>query len=176
MTEGFPPQDAQLKRRGTAWLGELAAQRGARELLAELKELPDPNLSEDETEVLGVLARLLELAVAELDGVFREMGRVDYPAMAAAARDALGSVDVRPTWHCAWTAAFVTSWSMNSRTPPWSRRACSRCSRRGGSRGMVARSFWSGTRCSPSTGFARRRWACFWAHAPPASAALPLSR
>jgi ATP-dependent helicase/nuclease subunit A len=91
--EGFPPEDEPLKRRGTEWLAELSAQRGVLELLDELRELPDPQLSADETQVLGVLARLLELAVAELEVVFNELGRVDYPAIAAAARAALGSVD-----------------------------------------------------------------------------------
>jgi len=93
VTEGFPPEDAALKRRGSAWLAELAAQRGALELLNEIQQLPDPQLSVDETRMLGVLARLLGLAVAELTVVFNELGRVDYPAIAAAARTALGSVD-----------------------------------------------------------------------------------
>ncbi len=91
--EGFPPADALLKRRGTAWLAELAVQPGALELLNEIQLLPDPQLSGDETQVLGVLARLLGLAVAELEVVFNELGRVDYPAIAAAARAALGSMD-----------------------------------------------------------------------------------
>ena len=91
--EGFPPEDAALKRRAGAWLAELGAQRGALELLNEIQLLPDPQLSTDETRMLGVLARLLGLAVAELGLVFQELGRVDYPAVAAAARTALGSVD-----------------------------------------------------------------------------------
>ncbi len=90
---GFPPEDPALKRRGLEWLAELAAQPGALELFVELQLLPDPELSADETDMLGVLARLLGLAVAELDLVFGEWGRVDYPAIAAAARAALGSVD-----------------------------------------------------------------------------------
>ena len=91
--DGFPPEDAALKRRGAEWVAELADTRGALELLNEIAALPDPLLSADETQVLGVLARLLGLAVAELDVVFNELGRVDYPAIAAAARAALGSVD-----------------------------------------------------------------------------------
>ena len=90
---GFPPEDPALKRRGIEWLAAVGSQRGALELFTELQLLPDPELSADETDMLGVLARLLGLAVAELDLVFAEWGRVDYPAIAAAARDALGSVD-----------------------------------------------------------------------------------
>jgi ATP-dependent helicase/nuclease subunit A len=90
---GFPPEDPTLKRRGSDWIAQLAALPGALELFNELQLLPDPQLSADEIQVLGVLARLLELAVAELDLVFNELGRVDYPAVAVAARTALGSVD-----------------------------------------------------------------------------------
>ncbi len=91
--EGFPPEDAALKLRVTQWLSELSGQRGALELLNEIQLLPDPQLSADETRMLGALARLLGLAVAELQLVFNELGRVDYPAVAAAARAALGSSD-----------------------------------------------------------------------------------
>ena len=91
--EGFPLEDVRLKERAGAWLAELAAQRGALELLTEIQLLPEPRLSADETGMLGVLARLLELAVAELQLVFGELNRVDYPAIAAAAGAALGSLD-----------------------------------------------------------------------------------
>ncbi len=91
--QGFPPGDAVLKGRGTDWIAQLAALPGALELFNELQLLPDPQLSADEIQVLGVLARVLELAVAELTVVFGELGRVDYPAVALAARTALGSVD-----------------------------------------------------------------------------------
>ncbi|HEX3838956.1 MAG TPA: UvrD-helicase domain-containing protein [Steroidobacteraceae bacterium] len=91
--QGFAPADAPLKRRASEWLAQLAERRGALEFLDEIRELPDPRLSEDETQVLGALARLLELAVAELTLVFGELGRVDYPAIAQAASAALGSVD-----------------------------------------------------------------------------------
>jgi ATP-dependent helicase/nuclease subunit A len=91
--QGFAPEDLPLKRRGNEWLAQLAAQRGVLEFLDEIRELPDPQLSDDETQVLGVLARLLQLAVAELAVVFGELERVDYPAIAQAASAALGSVD-----------------------------------------------------------------------------------
>ncbi len=91
--EGFPPENKALKQRATEWLSLLGARRGALELFNEIQLLPDARLSADETAVLGVLARLLGLAVAELEVVFQELGRVDYPAIAAAARAALGSVD-----------------------------------------------------------------------------------
>jgi len=90
---GFAPEDKDLKRRASDWIAQLAARPGALALFNELQLLPDPHLSVDDIQVLGVLARLLELAVAELDLVFNELGRVDYPAVAVAARTALGSVD-----------------------------------------------------------------------------------
>jgi ATP-dependent helicase/nuclease subunit A len=90
---GFAPEDKALKGRGSDWIAQAAALPGALELFNELQRLPDPHLSADEIQVLGVLARLLELAAAELTVVFNELGRVDYPAVAVAARAALGSVD-----------------------------------------------------------------------------------
>jgi ATP-dependent helicase/nuclease subunit A len=90
---GFPPEDAALKRQGNEWVADLAGLRGTLELFNEIQLLPDPQLSADEIGALGALARLLGLAVAELDLVFNEWSRVDYPAIAAAARSALGSVD-----------------------------------------------------------------------------------
>ncbi|HTV80148.1 MAG TPA: UvrD-helicase domain-containing protein [Steroidobacteraceae bacterium] len=90
---GFPKEERALKQRGSEWLTAVATHRGALELFTELALLPDPALSADETDMLGVLARLLGLAVAELELVFGEWGRVDYAAIAAAARAALGSVD-----------------------------------------------------------------------------------
>jgi ATP-dependent exoDNAse (exonuclease V) beta subunit len=90
---GFPPEDPALKRRATDWVAQLASRPGALELLQEILILPDPQLSADETQVLGVIARLLRLAVAELEVVFNELGRVDHPAIAAAARAALGSME-----------------------------------------------------------------------------------
>jgi ATP-dependent helicase/nuclease subunit A len=90
---GFGPEDPLLKRRCSDWVADLGAVPGALELFNEIRLLPDPELSADETEMLAVLARLLGLAVAELDLVFAEWGRVDYPAIAAAARTALGGVE-----------------------------------------------------------------------------------
>ena len=90
---GFGPEDPMLKRRGTEWVTALGSQRGVLELFNEIRLLPDPELSADESQMLAVLARLLALAVAELELVFAEWGRVDYPAIAAAARTALGGVD-----------------------------------------------------------------------------------
>jgi superfamily I DNA/RNA helicase len=90
---GFPPEEQALKRRGSQWIAQLAALPGALGLFNELRLLPDPQLSLDEIQVLGVLARVLEVAAAELDLVFSELGRVDYAAVGVAARTALGSVD-----------------------------------------------------------------------------------
>ncbi|HTY94837.1 MAG TPA: UvrD-helicase domain-containing protein, partial [Steroidobacteraceae bacterium] len=90
---GFPPEDKALKRRAGDWLADLGTQPGSLELFIEMRLLPEPQLGDDEIQALGVLARVLELAVAELDVVFTELGRVDYAAVAVAARMALGSMD-----------------------------------------------------------------------------------
>ena len=167
----FRPRMRRSSGRGGEWLAQLAARRGLLELSDEIRELPDPQLSEDETQVLGVLARLLELAVAELDGGVRRTGPGRLSGHRARRRARRSAAWMIPRiWPCAWTAASVTSWSMSSRTPPWSRRACSRNSPRAGSREMVARCSWWEIRCSPSMAFARPRWACSSARARRASA------
>ncbi len=110
--------------------------------------------------MLGALARLLELAVAELAVVFGELGRVDYPAIAQAASTALGSVD-DPTElalrldnrirHILVDEFQDTSLEQTrllaQLTAGWEPVMGARCS-------------WWGTRCNPSTVFARPKWGC----------------
>lgn len=87
--EGFPATEKALKAAGLQWIADMRSVRGAGELLNELADLPEPFLSEDDSKTLESLARLLRLAAAELQVVFQEAGRVDYPYIAAAARRAL---------------------------------------------------------------------------------------
>jgi ATP-dependent exoDNAse (exonuclease V) beta subunit len=87
--EGFPTTDKPLKAAALQWIADLQSVPGAHEMLIELASLPSPELPADDALALGSLAHLLKLAAAELDVVFQEAQRVDYPYIAAAARRAL---------------------------------------------------------------------------------------
>jgi ATP-dependent helicase/nuclease subunit A len=58
--------------------------------LVELRTLPDPCYSDAAWERVREVAQVLVLAAAELDGVFREQGAVDFAAVSIAALRALG--------------------------------------------------------------------------------------
>lgn len=87
--DGFPAQEKALKAQAIEWIAELSAVSGAQEVLIELAALPDARLPQDDARALECLARVLHLAAAELEIVFQESGRVDYPYISAAARRAL---------------------------------------------------------------------------------------
>jgi ATP-dependent helicase/nuclease subunit A len=63
------------------------------DVLVELRTLPDPFYSDAAWGRVREVAQVLVLAAAELDGVFREQGAVDFPAVSIAALRALGNVD-----------------------------------------------------------------------------------
>jgi ATP-dependent helicase/nuclease subunit A len=89
LREGCPSQDRLLREQMARWLSHLSSVRGARELLLELARLPHPELEREDAGALTALARLLRLAASELEVLFRETGRADHTAVAAAARQAL---------------------------------------------------------------------------------------
>ena len=86
---GFPPGCAD-KPAMQDLLVEFGADDSARGILAALRMLPDPAYSDAAWERVGDVARVLVLAAAELDGVFRAQGAVDFPAVSMAALRALG--------------------------------------------------------------------------------------
>ncbi|HUN73602.1 MAG TPA: UvrD-helicase domain-containing protein [Steroidobacteraceae bacterium] len=94
--EGFPADDQPLRERMAHWLSHLSSVRGARELLLELARLPHPELRPEDARALSALSRVLRLAASELEVLFRETGRADHTAVAAAARQAL-MVEGAPT-------------------------------------------------------------------------------
>ena len=63
------------------------------DILLELRTLPDSAYSDAAWGRVREVAQVLVLAAAELDGVFREQGVVDFPAVSLAALRALGSQD-----------------------------------------------------------------------------------
>ena len=57
----------------------------------ELRTLPDPEYGDEEWGRVREVAQVLVLSAAELDGVFRERGAVDFAAISLAALRALGA-------------------------------------------------------------------------------------
>jgi ATP-dependent helicase/nuclease subunit A len=88
--EGFPTGCAE-KSDMTDLLQELGGLDRGREILDELRLLPQPAYSDEQWVRVRDVAQVLVLAAAELDGVFREQGGVDFPAVSIAALRALGS-------------------------------------------------------------------------------------
>jgi ATP-dependent helicase/nuclease subunit A len=95
VAEGFPPNCAD-KQAMRDLLTEFERDVRVGDILAELRTLPDPNYSDQQWERARDIAQVLVLAAAELDGVFREQGAVDFPAVSLAALRAMGS-DTAPT-------------------------------------------------------------------------------
>jgi ATP-dependent exoDNAse (exonuclease V) beta subunit len=89
-TEGFAPSCAE-KPAMQDLLAELAREPHAARLLGDAAALPDARYSEADWAAVRDVAQVLVLAAAELDQVFREAGAADFPAVAMAARRALGS-------------------------------------------------------------------------------------
>jgi ATP-dependent exoDNAse (exonuclease V) beta subunit len=61
------------------------------DILVELRTLPDPVYGDDAWARVREVAQVLVLAAAELDGVFREQGGVDFSAISLGALRALGT-------------------------------------------------------------------------------------
>ncbi len=89
-TEGFAPSCAE-KPAMQDLLAELAREPHAARVLADAAALPEPRYSDADWAAIRDVAQVLVLAAAELDNVFREAGAADFPAVAMAARRALGS-------------------------------------------------------------------------------------
>ncbi len=81
---------AEMKQRITTLLEAWSDEEEFRKQLAGLRELPPHRYSAGEWETLQALVELLRVAAAQLELVFRERGRVDFPALAQAAIRALG--------------------------------------------------------------------------------------
>ncbi|HEY2417057.1 MAG TPA: UvrD-helicase domain-containing protein [Steroidobacteraceae bacterium] len=90
--EGFGPNDRAIKQQASDWIIAMAAHAGAQATLCSVRALPDAALSEADQVALEALALLLMRAAAELQLLFADYGRVDYPYVAAAARQALSEL------------------------------------------------------------------------------------
>ena len=87
--QGLLPEHREQKRQLAEWVAALAGLPAAGELIGELLALPDIGIPAADTAALAALSKLLRLAAAELQLEFAAQGRVDFAAIAAAARAAL---------------------------------------------------------------------------------------
>jgi ATP-dependent helicase/nuclease subunit A len=89
---GFPP-DHPLKPRVERLLASLQGKDALLELLQRFRELPGPRFSDSQWQAMQAAVSVLTLAVAELQMVFRERGRVDFAELAIRASGALGQIE-----------------------------------------------------------------------------------
>ncbi len=89
ITQGFGATDRAIKQQATDWIAELSAHQGAQITLCAVRALPDATLTEGDQVALEALALMLTRAAVELQLLFAQFGKVDYPYVAAAARQAL---------------------------------------------------------------------------------------
>ncbi len=87
--QGFPSGCA-AKQEMQDLLAELGTLDSGCDVLAELYALPNPTYGDEQWARVRDVAQVLVLAAAELDGVFREQGGVDFSAVSIAALRALG--------------------------------------------------------------------------------------
>jgi ATP-dependent exoDNAse (exonuclease V) beta subunit len=90
--QGFPPGSAD-KTAILSLLEKFAEDSRILDVLVEVCTLPDACYSDAAWGRVREVAQVLVLAAAELDGVFREQGAVDFPAVSIAALRALGNAD-----------------------------------------------------------------------------------
>jgi ATP-dependent helicase/nuclease subunit A len=90
--QGFPAGGAD-KASMLSLLDKFAEDSRILDVLVELRTLPDPCYSDAAWARVREVAQVLVLAAAELEGVFREQGAVDFSAVSIAALRALGNVD-----------------------------------------------------------------------------------
>jgi len=88
VAQGFPAGDDR-KKDMLDLLESLRGETRLRELLAEVRLLPDHRYDDGQWQVLGQILRLLVRCAAELEVVIRQRGQSDYVAVAASARQAL---------------------------------------------------------------------------------------
>ncbi len=93
--QGFLPASegshwAELKKRMTTMLAEFAQRPDFATALARSRQLPPARLTDVQWERIDALRTAMPQAVAQLLMLFSERARLDHPAVAAAARNALG--------------------------------------------------------------------------------------
>jgi ATP-dependent exoDNAse (exonuclease V) beta subunit len=94
---GFPadksPQAQTMRQRMHDLLQALSAEEAFHHALINVRRLPDSRFTEDQWRIVSALTRLLPVAVAQLDVLFAERGRVDFTELNRRANLALGDLD-----------------------------------------------------------------------------------
>ena len=90
ITDFLLTKDGDLRKK---LLGRLRAEGAFIERLARVRKLPPPLFTEQQWQAVTSAVSVLKLAVAELQLVFREHGRVDFAELSIRASAALGQVD-----------------------------------------------------------------------------------
>ena len=86
---GFTPEHKRQKGEVAEWVAALAELPGSREIINDLLALPDEQIPSGDSQALRALSLLLRHAAAELQLEFAAQGRVDFTAIAGAARAGL---------------------------------------------------------------------------------------
>ena len=89
---GFHPNDP-LKARCERLLSRLQSEADLIAALQRFRELPAPAFEDSQWSAMQAVLSILPIAVAELQLVFRERGRVDFAELSIRASEALGSAD-----------------------------------------------------------------------------------
>ncbi|MDX1454397.1 MAG: UvrD-helicase domain-containing protein [Gammaproteobacteria bacterium] len=90
---GFPTDDKPLKADMLELLQGLSEDAALEDRLRRVRDLPPPRYSDAQWAALQNLSAVLPMAVAQLQLVFAERGKVDFSEMALRARQALGEPD-----------------------------------------------------------------------------------
>lgn len=96
---GLPATDASksFKEALTEAIETLRATPGAEAAIARIRRLPLPRHGDEEWQIIGIFAQLLNLAVAQLWMVFQEAGEVDFVEISQRALQALVDTSGAPT-------------------------------------------------------------------------------
>jgi ATP-dependent exoDNAse (exonuclease V) beta subunit len=96
---GFPAgqQGAEMKTAHEDFINEIRQIPEAESTLAKLRKLPYPQYDPEGWEIVGTIASLLKLAVAELWLVFQQHGEVDFVEISKQALFALKDAEQNPT-------------------------------------------------------------------------------
>lgn len=162
-TFGFPPACVE-KELIQSLLEELERRDAAADAVAALcavRDLPEPRYGDSDWERVRDVAQVLVLASAALEGVFREKGTVDFPAVSMTALRALGTSDA-PT-DLSLRLDYRLQHLLLDKFKIPRRRSSISCSnsRRAGSEATGGACFAWATRCSRFMAFVKRRCAPF---------------